>query len=44
LNGKLVFGKFVPYETADISCLIDVEGGKDLAMICVRDAGNKSVE
>lgn len=44
INGKLVFGKFVPYKTCDASCLVDIDGGKDLAMILIRDIANKSVE
>lgn len=43
MNGKLVFGKFVPHKTIDITCLVDIEGGKDLAMILVDDVKNKSV-
>jgi len=36
LNGKLTFGKFVPHDTADVSCLVDIEGGKDLALLLVK--------
>ncbi len=28
LNGKLIFGKFVPFDTVDVTCLVDIEGGK----------------
>ena len=38
LNGKIVFGKFVPFPTVDISGLVDVDGGKDLAVVLVKEA------
>ncbi|MCB9797584.1 MAG: 2-oxo acid dehydrogenase subunit E2 [Alphaproteobacteria bacterium] len=31
LNGRIVFGSFVPFETVDISYLVVLEGGKNLA-------------
>lgn len=34
--GKIVFGRFVPLEDVDIFTLVDVEGGKDLAGLCVK--------
>lgn len=34
----------MPYETVDVSCLVDIEGGKDLAMICVEGVDKMSVE
>jgi len=37
INGKLVFGKFVQYETQDVCCLVDIDGGKDLAIVLVED-------
>lgn len=50
LNGKIVFGKvinyitkFVPFKTADVSCLVDIDGGKDIAILNVEDVGNKGV-
>ena len=42
-NGKLAFGYFVPYDTIDVSCLVAVEGGKDLDFVCVRSAATKSL-
>lgn len=44
MNGKIVFGKFIPYKTFDISCLVDVEGGKDLAALLVEDVDKKNLE
>jgi len=43
LNGSLSFGKFIPYETVDVSCLVDIGGGKDLAMLCLRGVDKMSV-
>lgn len=28
----------------DVSCLIDIEGGKDLAIVCIRGVDKMSVE
>ena len=28
LNGKIAFGKFVPFDTVDVTCLVDIDGGK----------------
>jgi len=28
LNCKIVFGKFVPFDTVDVTCLVDIDGGK----------------
>ncbi len=36
--------QWVPYDSVDISCLIDVEGGKDLAVVCVKGIDKMSVE
>lgn len=49
INGKIAFGKvnifvtqFVPYKTIDISCLVDVDGGNDLAMCLVEGVDKMS--
>lgn len=34
----------MPYESVDVSCLIDIEGGKDLAIICLKGVDKMSVE
>lgn len=43
-NGKIVFGKFIPYDTVDVSCLINVGNGEDLAAVLVNNADKKSFE
>lgn len=43
LNGRVVFGRFVPFETVDLSFLVVVEGGSDLAKVKVREIDGKSV-
>jgi pyruvate dehydrogenase E2 component (dihydrolipoamide acetyltransferase) len=43
ITGKLVFGYYVPYETVDISCLVSLEGDKDLSFICYSDANRKTM-
>ena len=44
LNGKIIFGKFIPYETCDISCLVNVDGVNDVGMMLVRDVPRKSID
>lgn len=34
----------MPHDTIDISCLVDIDGGKDLALILVKEADKKSVK
>ena len=43
LNGRVVLGRFVPFDTVDISFLVVVEGGSDLAKVKVREVDRKSV-
>jgi len=43
LNGRILFGRFVPFETVDIACLVSLEGGKDLAKVKICDVDRKSV-
>lgn len=43
LNGKLIFGKFLPYETCDISCLVNIDDGNDVGMMLVKDVPSKSI-
>jgi pyruvate dehydrogenase E2 component (dihydrolipoamide acetyltransferase) len=43
LNGKLIFGKFLPYETCDVSCLVNIDDGNDVGMMLVKDVPAKSV-
>lgn len=42
-TGRLAFGYYVPYETIDISCLVALEGGKDLDFVCVNAADTKTL-
>jgi len=44
INGRIVFGKYLPYDKVNISCLVDIEGGKDLAVATIEDADKKTVE
>lgn len=31
VNGKFLFGKFIPFPTVDVTCLVDIEGGSVIA-------------
>ncbi len=43
LNGVIRFGAFVPHKTVDITYLVTLEGGNNLAKVKVCDADKKSV-
>mgnify|MGYP002878719354 CR=1 FL=1 len=43
LNGKIIWGTIYQKEEVDVFFHVDLEDGKDLAGIVVRDAGKKSV-
>jgi len=43
LNGRVVLGRFVPFDTVDLSFLVVVEGGSDLAKVKVREVDGKSI-
>lgn len=43
LNGRILFGKFVPRDTVDVCYLVALEEGQDLAKATVRNADQKSV-
>jgi pyruvate/2-oxoglutarate dehydrogenase complex dihydrolipoamide acyltransferase (E2) component len=43
LNGRIVFGSFVPHETVDVTFLVVLDGGSDLAKVKVERADEKSV-
>ena len=42
LNGRIVFGSFVPHETVDVTFLVVLDGGSDLAKVKVERADEKS--
>ncbi len=43
LNGRIVWGKYKPFETVDIAFLVVVDGGNDLAKVKVSRVDEKSV-
>lgn len=43
LNGRILFGAFEPYPTVDITYLVALEEGADLAKAKINDADKKSV-
>lgn len=43
LNGRIVFGRFVPFASVDVAFLVVVEGGNDLAKVKVADVDRKTV-
>lgn len=43
LNGRIVFGRYVPFETVDIAFLVALENGRDLAKKKIERADEKSI-
>ncbi len=43
LNGRIVFGRFVPFETLDLAFLVALDGGDDLAKAKISNIDRKSV-
>lgn len=43
LNGYIRFGRYIPHDTVDVTYLVVLEGGKDLAKVKVPQADQKSV-
>lgn len=44
LNGKIVFDKFVPFDTVRVNLLVDIAEGKDLASVSIENANKKSLK
>lgn len=42
INGRIVLGRYIPHKSADVTFLVSLEGGKDLAKVKVRDADTKT--
>ncbi|OMJ94819.1 hypothetical protein SteCoe_2005 [Stentor coeruleus] len=42
-TGKIVCGCYVPYETVDISCMVNLDDGKDVSLFLIPDLNNKSL-
>ena len=38
LNGKIIFDKFVPFDTVAVTCLVEIGGGEDLAALTIENA------
>ncbi len=43
LNGRIVLGRYVPFETVDIAFLVSLEDGNDLAKAKVENVDKKSI-
>ena len=43
LNGRIVFGKFVSHESVDVTFLVALEDGKDLAKTKITNANERSI-
>ncbi|KAL4493538.1 hypothetical protein ABPG72_007546 [Tetrahymena utriculariae] len=43
VNGKFLFGKYIPFKTVDVTCLVDIDGGKDLAAVTIKNCDEKNV-
>merc|ERR1712232_531589 len=43
MNGRILWGKFFPHKQTDIGCLVNIEGGKDLANAKITHADKRSI-
>jgi len=43
LNGRLLFGKFIPHDTVDVCFLVSTSGGQNLAPKTIRNIDKKTV-
>jgi pyruvate/2-oxoglutarate dehydrogenase complex dihydrolipoamide acyltransferase (E2) component len=43
LNGRIFLGRYIPHKTVDLSFLVSLEGGKDLAKFKICDVDKKSI-
>jgi len=43
LNGRIVFGKFVPHQSVDVTFLVALENGKDLAKTKISNTNERSI-
>jgi pyruvate/2-oxoglutarate dehydrogenase complex dihydrolipoamide acyltransferase (E2) component len=44
INGKIVLGKYIPFDHANVCCLVDVQDGQDLAFFLVEDVDKLNIE
>lgn len=44
LNGRIVFGRYVQHDTVDVTYLVALDGGKNLAKAKIHNADQKSIE
>ena len=44
LNGRIRFGRYIPHETVDVTFLVVLEGGSNLAKAKIDNTDQKSVE
>jgi len=42
MNGRILWGKFFPHSQTDIGCLVNIEGGKDLANAKITNVDKRS--
>ena len=43
LNGRIMLGRYIPFDTVDIAFLVALEGGNDLAKAKISDVDKKSI-
>lgn len=43
LNGRIVFGKFVPHQSVDVTFLVALENGKDLAKTKIANTNERTI-
>lgn len=44
VNGRIMFGRYIPFTNVDVSCLVNIDNGNDLAMCRIGDADKIPIE
>jgi len=44
INGRLLFGRFIPHKTVDVGCLVAIDDGRDLANAKITNVDKRSIE
>jgi len=44
VNGRIMFGRYIPFTNVDVSCLVNIDNGSDLAMCRITDADKIPIE
>eukprot|EP00281_Chroomonas_sp_CCMP1168_P009978 CAMPEP_0206258420 /NCGR_PEP_ID=MMETSP0047_2-20121206/25907_1 /ASSEMBLY_ACC=CAM_ASM_000192 /TAXON_ID=195065 /ORGANISM="Chroomonas mesostigmatica_cf, Strain CCMP1168" /LENGTH=362 /DNA_ID=CAMNT_0053685157 /DNA_START=172 /DNA_END=1260 /DNA_ORIENTATION=- len=44
VNGRIVFGQYIPFDSVNVSCLVNIDNGKDLALCSIPNVDSSSLD